>query len=175
MRVWLLLASLALSGTPPPSDPPADCGQDRPTVPGFTLTDMNPSSDTFGADVSLADSDGQVRVVYWASATCGVCKSHVSALEAITTQQGWTDVQVLVVNLAPYADHVSDLSDLTDLPVLQDTDAVDAATAHGASKWYVYFVDQQGQLDHLYYELDLPGDDAQRFVDEVNALRQGDR
>jgi hypothetical protein len=172
MRVWLLLASLALSGAPPPSDPPADCGQDQLDLPAFSLQDMNPSSGSFGQDVGLSDAQGQVRVVYWASATCGVCKSHVTALQAITTQQGWDDVQVLVVNLPPYVEYIDDLTSLTDLPVLQDTDDADVATAYGAAKWYVYFVDKQGQLDHLYYELDLAGDDAERFVDEVNALRE---
>ena len=96
MRTWLLLASLALSGAPPPSDPPADCGQDQPELPSFSLEDVNPTSATYGQSLGLDDFTGQARVVYWASATCGVCKSHVQALEAITTQQGWTDVQVLV-------------------------------------------------------------------------------
>lgn len=141
-------------------------------VPDFALTDRNPSSDTFGDQVALSDASGQARVVYFASATCGVCKSHVSALDAITKQQGWTDVQVLVVNLPPYVEYVNDLAELTDLPVLQDTEDADVATAYGAAKWYLYFVDANGELDHLYYELDLAGDDQQRFVDEVNALRE---
>jgi hypothetical protein len=46
-----------------------DCGLNDKVVPDFSLMNVNPTSNTYGQTVTLADLMGEILVVYWAQAT----------------------------------------------------------------------------------------------------------
>lgn len=58
---WLVLLGACSSGGAPPPEPEV--------VPDFLLADVNPTSTTFGNDVSPRDSLGLISAWYFASAT----------------------------------------------------------------------------------------------------------
>ena len=155
------------------ADVPADCGQDQPAVPAFELVDENPGSSSYGQTLGPESFEGQVRVVYFAHASCGVCQSHVAAMQEIwdEKQADWDGkVQLLVVNMPGYESYLPDLVEGITLPVLQDTSEKLVTEGVGGYKWYVYFVDADGTLRWLHYYLDLPGSERERFITEVESL-----
>ncbi|MFT5684882.1 MAG: hypothetical protein ACI8RZ_005827 [Myxococcota bacterium] len=71
MMLLTLLASLTASAAPPPTPAaaPEDCQLSPAAIPAFTLVDENPSSVTYGQEVSTSDLNGAVLVMYWAQAS----------------------------------------------------------------------------------------------------------
>ncbi len=169
----LLLLSLLLAMPEVGAEAPTDCGQVQPTAPDFQLPDVNENSATYGQTMGSQDFRGKTLILYFAQASCAVCQSHVAALQAIWTEHpAWAeDTRILVVNMPGYEGYLPDLVEGITLPVLQDDDTQLVSESHGASKWYVYFVDDEGTLRWLHYELALTSTEAQRFVDEVESLR----
>jgi len=68
---WIVALSLFLLQPvfAEPCSTPEDCGIASAAIPDFTLTDVNPSSPTFGTERSRADILGRVMVIYFSSAT----------------------------------------------------------------------------------------------------------
>ena len=165
----MLLALL----TAPLADAPTDCGEPTPTVPDLALVDLNPGSPTYDTTMGPQDFGGQAVVVYWAHASCGVCQSHVAALQEIWDERtDWhADTQILIVNGIGLESYLPNFTSALSLPVLQDDAEAQAFTTYGASKWYVYFVDAEGRLQWLHYSLDLGGSERDRFVEDVDRLR----
>lgn len=165
MLFALLSAALA--------EAPTDCGTVEPTVPDFALQDLNPGSATYTQSLGPQDFRDKTLIVYWASASCGVCQSHAAALQEIWDEQtDWhADTQILLVNGIGYESYLPNFTAALSLPVLQDVTDVQAFSTYGASKWYVYFVDHDGTLRWLHYSLDLGNTERQRFIDEVDGLR----
>lgn len=170
--MFLLLMALGLS-SPVLAEVPSDCGQDQPTIPAFSLVDDNPNSPTYGQSLGPGDFEGQVRIVYFAHSSCGVCQSHVAELQEIWDEKSaeWTDqVQFLVVNMAGYESSMPELVEGITLPVLQDTTTELVTEGVGGYKWYVYFIDEAGTVRWIHYYMDLPGGERDRFIDEVTSL-----
>lgn len=82
----------------------------------------------------------------------------------------WGDAQLVVINSIGAESGMPELTEGVSLPVLQDVDAVQAFTTFGAEKWYMYFIDAQGVLRALHYELHLPDGEARML--ELLALAQ---
>jgi len=59
---WLILLGACSSGSTPPVPEPQ-------VMPDFLLADVNPTSQTFGNDVSPRDSLGMITAWYFASGT----------------------------------------------------------------------------------------------------------
>jgi hypothetical protein len=81
---------------------------------------------------------------------------------------------VVLVNQSGTEDGLLDLTAACRLPVLQDTSDARVFESYGASKWYLYFIRAPGELDRLYYHLDLTGDERERFISEVEAMLGGE-
>ena len=67
-------------------------------------------------------------------------------------------------------DGLPDLVAGTQLPVLQDTSDARISQCFGASKWYIYVVDREGDVRFLHYKRDL-GTERDRLLAEVAALQ----
>ena len=78
-------------------------------------------------------------------------------------------MSVVLINSAASADSLKDLVDGVSLPVLQDTSEADVFDLYGASKWYVYLVDAQGNPRTIHYSIDLDGE-RDRLLAEIAAL-----
>ncbi len=52
-----------------PCSAPEDCGISSAAIPDYSLTDVNPSSPSFGTIISRADHLGEVMVIYFSAAT----------------------------------------------------------------------------------------------------------
>ncbi len=169
----LLLLPLLLTVPQVRAEMPTDCGEVQPTVPDFQLPDVNDNSPTYGESLGAQDFRGKTLIVYFAQASCAVCQSHVAALQGIWSEHPeWAaDTQILVVNMPGYESYLPELIEGVTLPVLQDDDAQLVSEGYGASKWYVYFVDDAGTLRWLHYDLQLTSSEAERFVTEVEQLR----
>lgn len=82
----------------------------------------------------------------------------------------WGEVELLLINLPPYADDVAELvGSEVSLPVLQDTDEADVAELYGAEKWYFLLVDREGLPRTIHYSLDL-GTESDRLLAEIAEL-----
>lgn len=82
------------------------------------------------------------------------------------------DVALIVINSAGAEDGLPELTDGVTLPVLQDTTDADTFESYGATKWYLYFIGQDGTPQILHYHMDLPADEA-RFLAFIDALAGG--
>ena len=70
MRWFFLLALMGISPTyAEPCGTPDDCAIQPEMVPDFSLTDVNPNSDTHGTERSRDEFLGSVLVVYFSQAT----------------------------------------------------------------------------------------------------------
>lgn len=167
----LLLASPASSV---PTTGSSTCAVDATGVPAFTLEDINPNSDTFGSTDGVQEHLGQPVLLYFAVATCGVCQSHVAQLQEVVDDnpEAFADVYVAVVDSRGYEDYIDELvgEDIT-LPVLQDTTTDGVFDAYGASKWYLYVIDAEGELAYLHYSFDIDGDTDRLLTELSEAAR----
>lgn len=98
--------------------------------------------------------------------------TQAASLQEISTAYAadLEDVNLLIINSAGYEEGVPDMVEGITLPVLQDTTEAAAATAYGASKWYVYFLDRKGYPRYIQYEMDLDDDDRARFLSDIATL-----
>ena len=70
MRWFFLLAVLGVvPAYAAPCAAPEDCGMTPTIVPDFSLTDVNPNSETHGTERSRDEFLGAVLVVYFSQAT----------------------------------------------------------------------------------------------------------
>jgi len=56
------------------------------------------------------------------------------------------------------------------LPVLQDSSTTAVAESYGTEKWYFTFIDREGKVRYVHYEIDLDGDEEERFLAEIAEL-----
>ena len=77
---------------------------------------------------------------------------------------------MFIINLMGTEEGVTDLVEGTQLPVLQDTSDNRVVQCFGASKWYIYVVDREGQARFLHYQLDLETE-RERLLEEVTSLQ----
>jgi len=155
------------------ADPPAECGTIPEVVPDFSLLDANERSPTFGQTYQRDNLQGNVFILYFAHATCGVCQAHVLSLQALwdTHAASWPDVSLLIVNSASTEAVIAELiQDQVTLPILQDTLEAGMYTKYGASKWYTYLIDPSGYPKIIHYKLSLPSD-LDRLAAEIEAIR----
>jgi len=152
-----------------------DCGFDDDTAPDFTLQDVNPTSPTYGQDVSLSDLQGKAVFLMFMRSSCGHCQSLVQYLDSYTTTyaEDWGDeVAIIVINMVGWEADIDEFVALHDLPTLQDTTAEAAADEVGASLYWNYILKTDRTLQAMYYELYLPTDE-QRLLADIDAARSG--
>jgi thiol-disulfide isomerase/thioredoxin len=165
-----LLWTLPAAADPDVTNRP-DCGMNDDPAPDFTLEDVNPTSPTYGQDITLSGLQGKVVFLMFMRSSCGHCLSLTQYLDSYATEhaQEWgDDVAILLVNMAGWEADIAEFCADHDLPTLQDTSAVAAADRIGASLYWNYFLKEDGRLHAMYYEVNLPTDE-QRFLDDVAA------
>ena len=67
-------------------------------------------------------------------------------------------------------DDLPGLVEGTRLPVLQDNADARLVQCFGASKWYIYVVDREGEVRFLHYQLDLVTE-RERLLEEITSLQ----
>ncbi len=167
----LLLAALLASTAR--ADPDAtnrpDCGKNDDPLPDFTLTDVNPTSASYGQEIALTDLQGQVVFIMFIHSSCGVCQSRSQYLQTIWNEHeaSWSGrVALLLVNMIGWESEIDAFCSLHDLPVLQDTEEENAQEKLGADIYYSYLIDGDRGYVSLYYNTSLPTDE-QRLIDEI--------
>ena len=102
-------------------------GGDFDKAPDFSLEDVNPTSELFGARISPRDEMGEVSVWYFGHADCPICSKYFGELDVMQQEllaEGYA-IHIYGINAAG-KDHSNDLiTDGRDLPWLQDTAADD--------------------------------------------------
>ena len=74
--------------------------------------------------------------------------------------------------LAGFDDALPELMDGVTLPVLLDTTDAAVAEQYGASKWYMYFIDEAGKPVFVHYYLHATdADAAERILLEMAELK----
>ena len=77
----------------------------------------------------------------------------------------------MLVNTAGSEDYVPEMApDGMDLPVLQDTTTDKVFVDYGASKWYIYVLDAEGNPRYVHYQVDLNGE-RDRLLSEIDDAR----
>jgi thiol-disulfide isomerase/thioredoxin len=118
-------------------------GQQAPAAPGVTLTSMS------GEPVSLADSQGTIRVInFWAS-WCPFCREELPALA--TLQQEYSDrVTVLAINRKESRQRAQSYIDKHDLngklTFLLDPEDAYYKQVGGFAMPETLFIDEQGRI-----------------------------
>ena len=175
---WSVLMTLlwvtAASADPDVTNRP-DCGFNDDPAPDFTLEDVNPTSPTYGQDITLSDLQGKAVFLMFMRSSCGHCQSLSQYLDsyAITYADDWGDeVAIVVVNMTGWEADIDDFVTLHDLPTLQDTSEEGAADKIGASLYWNYILKPDGRLQAMYYEMYLPTDE-QRLLADIAAARSG--
>jgi thiol-disulfide isomerase/thioredoxin len=172
----LLVAAVAsLCTTAAAADPDVtnrpDCGLNDDPCPDFTLADVNPTSPTYGQEITLSELQGKVVFLLFIRSSCGHCQSLSTYLDSYFTanQAAWgDDVAFLLVNMVGYEADIEAFCALHDLPTVQDT-ADEAAADHvGASLYWNYVLNPDGTLQAMYYSQYLPTDE-QRLLGDIEA------
>jgi len=78
--------------------------------------------------------------------------------------------KVFIINMMGTEDDLPGLVEGTQLPVLQDNADHRLVQCFGASKWYIYVVDREGDVRFLHYQLDLVTE-RDRLLAEVTSLQ----
>ena len=174
----LLVAAVALlwvtsaSADPDVTNRP-DCGLNDDPCPDFTLADVNPTSPTYGQEITLSDLQGKVVFLIFVRSSCGHCQSLSTYLNTYPSENQATwgdDVVLLLINMVGYEADIEEFCALHDLPTLQDTAAVAAAAHVGGSLYWNYVLKTDGTLQAMYYSLYLPTDEQRLLGDIDTAL-----
>ncbi len=54
--------------------------------------------------------------------------------------------------------------------MLQDSSTDGVAESYGTAKWYFTFIDREGKVRYVHYEMDLDGDEEERFLAQIAEL-----
>jgi len=152
-----------------------DCGFNDDPSPDFTLQDVNPTSPTYGQDITLSALQGKAVFLMFMRSSCGHCQSLSEYLASYAAEHAdeWGDgVAIILVNMVGWEADIDDLVSLHDLPTLQDTTDEGAADKIGASLYWNYILKTDGLLHAMYYEMYLPTDE-QRLLGDIDAARSG--
>ena len=165
-----------LAGAPPPRT--GDCENPSwPTCAGFEwpeykLEDFQPKSDRFGEVYGRDGFAGHVTFVSFVTASCYFCQIQVEKMEEMSELFAWEgmDVRFVAVNASSNnttalqkkliykindsgeeeVDEEGNVLHRCTFPLLQDTEEVDAHTAHDARKAEIYIYGSDGKLLEYY-------------------------
>ena len=150
-----------------------DCGFGDEPVEDFSLVDENPTSPTYGQEISSDGLQGKVVFLMFMRSTCGHCQSLSTQLDALQEahQADWgDDVAIVLVNMVGWEDDLPAFCALHDLPTVQDTSSSALADRVGAALYWNYVLLPDGRLHRMYYSLYLPTYQARLEADIEEAL-----
>jgi len=93
----------------------------------FSLTDINPDSETYGQAIGLSFFNGKVSSYYFGDQGWGLCRNRFGGLHVLyndLTNEGYEDIEMVGINGISFANE--DLSGMIEgntLPWLQDNDS----------------------------------------------------
>lgn len=167
-------ANLALAGPEVTNRP--DCGFGDPAVEDFALADENPTSPTYGQEISSDGLQGKVVFLMFIRSTCGHCQTLSTYLDDIlqSHQADWgDDVAIVLVNMVGWEADLPEFCALHDLPTVQDTSSAALADRVGAALYWNYVLLPDGRLHKMYYNLYLPSYQERLETDIEEALGRG--
>jgi len=146
-----------------------DCGYNDDPGPNFTLEDVNPTSPTYGQQITLSDYDDKVIFIMFIRSSCGHCQSLSTYLNSYmeANDSAWGgQVLFLMVNMIGWEDDIAEFTSLHNLPTLQDTSAAHVAEDYGAYLYWNYLLKPGRELYTFYYSYSLPAYES-RLLGEI--------
>ncbi len=166
-----MVAEPAMAGPEVTNRP--ECGFGDPVVEDFSLVDENPSSPTYGQEISASGLQGKVVFLMFIRSTCGHCQSLATQMDAVlaSNQAAWgDDVAFLLVNMIGWEADLPEFNALHDVPTVQDTSTAALADRVGAALYWNYVLLPDGRLHKMYYSLYLPTYQTRLETDIEEAL-----
>ncbi len=178
--IVVVLAALILPAGPALAGPEItnrpECGFGDPAIEDFALVDENPTSPTYGQEISPDGLQGKVVFLMFMRSTCGHCQSLSTQLDALQAahQADWgDDVAIVLVNMVGWEADLPEFCTLHDLPTVQDTSSAALADRVGAALYWNYVLLPDGRLHKMYYSLYLPTYQDRLETDIEEALGRG--